>query len=109
MHAVHSGYIHHRAHWADLVIWPVAGALRTMANIIENGTNRTIAAISVIVLAALLVGAGGMVVAAYVTSSNLAVKVDDMNRRMDDGFANVNRRLDDLQRDRGNNGGRSGP
>ena len=106
MYQTHAHSFHHGRpmDWADAVCGFTARGLIAMANVIENGVSRTVAAVAIVVIAAAICGVSWMAVESFVGVSNLQTSVQDLNRRVDDGFSNLNRRLDE----RGNNG-RSGP
>lgn len=74
--------------------WSNLGAgLRSMAQSIETGagTARVIVAVSVIVIAAIVVGVGTM---AVVSSNQIAA----LTQRVDDGFTNLGGRIDEMNR-----------
>lgn len=96
-----------RPQWADLICDPTSGALRAMAQTVENGVNRTVAAVAILVIAGAIASVSWMAVQSYVAVSSLQTSVHDMGEQMREGFSDINKRLDDDRR--GDGHGQQGP
>jgi hypothetical protein len=105
-HARIEAFRHEPRDWAELICDATSGALRAVAQTIDNGFNKTVTAIAVVVIAAVIIGVGGMAVDAFVSMNTLQGTVSDMKTQLTD----INQQLRDLNQrlDRGGNGGRTG-
>lgn len=86
--------------WVDYVCDTISRAAKTVGQVIDNGNavSRTIVAIFVIVASAIIVSAGGLAWTSSVAISGLMQKVDDLSHKVDDGFTDVRRHLDEDDR-----------
>lgn len=78
--------------------WFVGGALREMAQQIEtNGVSRMVSAIAVVVIAAIIIGAGSAGIVATIANAKLEERIIYLEQRQTSSFCNINRRLDEIQ------------
>lgn len=86
--------------WVDYVCDTISRAAKTVGQVIDNGNgvSRVIVAVFVVVAAAIIVAAGGLAWSSSVAISGLSQQVNDLSRKVDDGFGDVRRRLDENDR-----------